>query len=994
MGAAFATKTSGWTETEPALDSRLVDESEKNFDTWVRGHDSLRPTTLVDLEEFKRAVQELGLLRRSEFERFVTGALGGVAGLAKALVKARKLTAYQAAALCQGKSRGLVIGNYFILDKLGAGGMGVVFKAKHRRLDRIVAIKMLPPSLARDRDLLLRFRREVKVAARLSHPNLVAVLDADEDRGVQFMTMEYIEGSDLDRLVRGGGALPAEKALDYVIQAARGLEAAHSVGIVHRDIKPGNLMLDDAGRVRVLDLGLARLVEVSQQLDQTTVTALTQPGMLMGTVDFMAPEQGMDSRQADHRADVYSLGCTLYYLLTTRPPFGGSTFLSRLMAHQEQSVPSLTASRPDVFEGLDMAFHRMMAKNPSERPDSMTSVIALLEACRPSLEEASKARSSLKKSTKTVAMKHIPQARIDEKSLVSADVSPQPAHSFGLSRARLIGLGVGAVVLLCIGGLSVFLNYPGKQKPVASVNVTKAESVSAGAPLARSPAMYDVATRHVEPIDAFAVTADGRLALTGGRNGTTMWWLGNGTLYRPYQWHHGGIYDLAMTPDGRRALVGTWGFTSPDAKPGTNQSGYLRLLDLEAPDTHALFAKQPYDKGHVRAVAISPDGRLGLSSSQDGKLILWDLVKYTSLRTFGPQKGNIHEHCIAFHPDHRNALTGGSDQFVHVWNLDTGEETKSWKAHDAAISGLAVSTDGHHIVTGGFDNNVILWDFESGTEIWRFEMPDGDKGPRITFDADGNVLAAGAAIGHLILLDGATGVVLRRDERPFGKHRGLAALPQGRVVTSDVNAVRIWTPRGESRSVSGEDKPGKLDASHGEGPVDLLSLIQPGTFKDANGWRVINGVLNSPTQSHARLHIPYTLPSEYQIDMEIDRGNDKPQAFCIFCSVQSRQTALFIDDRSSAGLFTGMDGIEGIPVAKAVRIHAGQVLFASRIVRLSLTVLEGRIRLRCDGKDILDWQGDPKSLIRSLAWGVPNKNELYLGSPSSILIHKLTLTPK
>ena len=147
-------------------------------------------------------------------------------GLARALVVAGKLTSYQAAALSQGKARGLLIGNYFILDKLGAGGMGVVFKARHRRLGRVVALKILPPSLARNPDLFLRFRREVDVAAKLSHPNIVSVLDADDDRGVQFMTMEYIQGKDLDRLVRDHGVLPADQALDCVIQAARGLEAA------------------------------------------------------------------------------------------------------------------------------------------------------------------------------------------------------------------------------------------------------------------------------------------------------------------------------------------------------------------------------------------------------------------------------------------------------------------------------------------------------------------------------------------------------------------------------------------------------------------------------------------------------------------------------------------------------------------------------------------------------------------------------------------------
>ena len=297
------------------------DDPETAFGRSSAATEAARPATPVDLDQFTRSVHDLGLISDRELERFVAGASGGVQGLATALVRAGKLTPYQAGALSQGKARGLLIGNYFILDKLGAGGMGVVFKARHRRLGRVVALKILPPSLARNSGLLSRFRREVDVAARLSHPNIVSVLDADEDRGVQFMTMEYIEGNDLDRLVRDRGALPVDQALDCVIQAARGLAAAHAQGIVHRDIKPGNLMLDGSGQVRVLDLGLARLVEASNPFGETAPERLTQSGTYMGTVDFMAPEQGIDSRRVDHRADIYSLGCTLCYLLTGRPPF-------------------------------------------------------------------------------------------------------------------------------------------------------------------------------------------------------------------------------------------------------------------------------------------------------------------------------------------------------------------------------------------------------------------------------------------------------------------------------------------------------------------------------------------------------------------------------------------------------------------------------------------------------------------------------------------------
>jgi serine/threonine protein kinase len=340
------------------------------------------PTNFANLDEFSGALVEIGLISLAELESFAADSAEGVLGLSRALVKAGKLTPYQAAAVYQKKSRGLLIGNYLILDKLGQGGMGVVFKARHRRLGRVGALKILPPSFARDRDAVMRFRREVEAAGRLKHPNLVAAQDADEDRGVHFLVMDYVEGRDLDRIVQDRGPMQVSQAIDCMIQAARGLEAAHAQGIVHRDIKPGNLMLDNSGTVRVLDLGLARIVDAGNPFSKSVAGRLTQSGMYMGTIDYMAPEQAEDSHRVDHRADIYSLGCTLYYLLTGREPFPAETVLKRLMAHMERPAPSLRLARPDVPVALDEAYEKMMAKQPGGRPASMTELIALLEAAK------------------------------------------------------------------------------------------------------------------------------------------------------------------------------------------------------------------------------------------------------------------------------------------------------------------------------------------------------------------------------------------------------------------------------------------------------------------------------------------------------------------------------------------------------------------------------------------------------------------------------------
>jgi serine/threonine protein kinase len=402
------------------------------------GADSSPTAAPVDLPEFRRAALEMGFLDPEELERFVEAASGNVASLARSLVRAGKLTAYQAGALAQGKARGLVIEDYLILEKRGRGGMGVVFKARHRPSGRVVALKILPPSFGRDREAVLRFQREFAVAARLSHPNVVAALHAAEDRGVQFLTMEYIEGYDLDDLVSTVGPLPIKLALHCAIQAAHGLEAAHAQGIVHRDVKPGNLILDHTETVRVLDLGLARVIEAANPFSQPARGATTQPycfgltqtGMYMGTVDYMAPEQADDAKQADHRADIYSLGCTLYFLLTGHPPFGGDTVLKRLVAHQERPAPSLHAARDDVPAALEAAYQTMMAKRPGNRPRSMTEVVALLEGCRTSADEVKEARADLRRFAETVMKRAAPRRRDQERdpSVFARRTEPEFPH--------------------------------------------------------------------------------------------------------------------------------------------------------------------------------------------------------------------------------------------------------------------------------------------------------------------------------------------------------------------------------------------------------------------------------------------------------------------------------------------------------------------------------------------------------------------------------------
>ncbi|WP_231953977.1 serine/threonine-protein kinase [Pirellulimonas nuda] len=324
-------------------------------------------------------VRKSGLVESDRLDAFLAkataehGALPADKRLAELMVTAGMLTPWQTEKLLAGKHRGFRIGKYKLLGQIGKGGMSSVYLAEHILMRRRVAIKVLPQNRVKDASYLERFQLEARAVARLDDPNIVRAFDIDNEANVHYIVMEYVDGSDLHQHVSKHGTLDYDTAADFIAQAANGLAHAHEMGLVHRDIKPANLLLDKRGTVKLLDLGLAKLTE-----DEEPSLTLAHDENVLGTADYLAPEQALNSHKADARADIYSLGCTLYFLLTGRPPFPEGSISERLLKHQVEEPQSILKFRPDAPLSLVEICARMMAKKPDERIQSAADVAELL----------------------------------------------------------------------------------------------------------------------------------------------------------------------------------------------------------------------------------------------------------------------------------------------------------------------------------------------------------------------------------------------------------------------------------------------------------------------------------------------------------------------------------------------------------------------------------------------------------------------------------------
>jgi len=320
---------------------------------------------MLSVEEFVELVTSSGLVEQAAWERWYAqngAACADSQQMADALTEAGLITPWQRDNLLEGKNRGFFLGRFKILGQLGAGSMGAVYLAEHTVMRHRVAIKVMASRLKGSTRHLERFEREARATAAVNHPRIVRAFDVEMSGDTPYLVMEYVEGDDLQKIVLRDGVMSPQTAAECIRQAAEGLEAAHQSGLVHRDIKPSNILLDKKGEIHILDLGLARL-DAGEEASLT----MMHNSRALGTVDYLAPEQARDSHSVDARADIYSLGCTLYFLLTSHPPFDQGTIPQRLLAHQNTQPEDLRTIRADIPQPLAAICQKMLVKERARR---------------------------------------------------------------------------------------------------------------------------------------------------------------------------------------------------------------------------------------------------------------------------------------------------------------------------------------------------------------------------------------------------------------------------------------------------------------------------------------------------------------------------------------------------------------------------------------------------------------------------------------------------
>ncbi|MCE9548493.1 MAG: serine/threonine protein kinase [Planctomycetia bacterium] len=617
------------------------------------------------------------------------------------------------------------LAHFDIMRVLGRGGMGLVLEAFDSRLRRNVALKVLDPELSTDDVARQRFCREARAAASITHENVVAVHQVEKagEEGVPFIVMQLIAGESLEQRLQREKKLPLREIVRIGMQAAQGLAAAHAQGLIHRDIKPGNVLLESPhDRVKLTDFGLARVEEDVK---------LTRTGFVSGTPLYMSPEQAL-GEEGDPRSDLFSLGAVLYEMSTGEPPFTGGSALAILKQISETKHRPVRQVNPQVPEWLAKTVDRLLAKKPNDRIQTAAHLAELFEF-----------EWALLKTT-------------------SEDVPTvcQEAKRRQTVRNRWIAGGIGAA-FLAVGMLTgmFFANRGGANRtglpPVAA-------AVSSAEPLA-------VLSANAGPVWSVSFDAAGDTMAMGVEDGSVrLWDLPSKSVKSTWNAHRGMVFASRFSPSGQwLATAGDDGeiklWNRPQAEPVQTfkHANAVRSL-VFSPDEKKLYAgdrggglrvwaigteksvAETVQPGAIYAVALSPDGETLATAGSDKVVRLLNAKNLTEKLPLEGHAGPVYS--LSFRPDGRRLASVGWDKTVRIWDTAGGAPVKSWEAHGGDIWSVAYSPDGKRLATGGKDGAVIVWDAESGKPLATY-LGHTNAVHTVAFNHDGTLLASGGRDG-------------------------------------------------------------------------------------------------------------------------------------------------------------------------------------------------------------------------------------------------------
>jgi serine/threonine protein kinase len=833
------------------------------------------PTKVLEL------LKRLQLLTPSQCEQ-LTGIAADLDSrqLAGELLQRNWLTPFQVNQLLIGRAEELMVGPYAILERLGEGGSGQVFKARHQRMGRLAALKLIRRELVADRETVERFLREIRVVSQLSHPNVVHTFDAGPIGPTYYLAMEYVEGTDLSQMVKETGPLPVAQACDYIRQAALGLQHAHERGLVHRDVKPPNFLVNQTGKgrpdttlgqpasswgvVKLLDLGLARL---QRPVDGERTSMLTQSGpVMMGTPDYLAPEQALNFRGVDIRADIYGLGCTLFYLLTGQPPFPGGTLAQKLMCHQQVECPAIGRYREDVPPELNRELRRMLAKHPDDRPQAPQEVADALAALhRKGYLPTGPAQL---REDFTIADELPPEVAI---SLRRENVAPgSPPSGEGVLRQpssalsdrirrpnrRWFWIPVAAVPVLGLLLMSVFA------RPETGPSATSATPLLAQLPPQSSASEPDIFALWNEPkadrerlrpellqiLRTRPGTSDARQAATCLRQIPSS--LDRIDAKAIPAEKRDPTELVAQVGEARTGAEGLRVAFSPEGQwlASAGDDARIRLWRIEKLDDPPVVLV-----GHTTRVThltFSPTGQaLASLAVGDSAPTVWDLSGQIPPPRAQPAGHKAVIRALAFSPDATMLATAANDTTIRFWGLSTkGFPEVSRRIGPAeVVHALAFSPDGQVLASTGTDQTIRLWDgSRPGPRGEKFQVPHVQQKhtPCLEYSPDGKlVVAAGVpepgGMGGLSLWAGdATVNPPRRVWDVPGRHvTAIAFSPDSKLLavcflngeiivqdTSDWRRTRQWHRPGGIQSLAFAPDGRHLAVANPNGIVSILRL--------------------------------------------------------------------------------------------------------------------------------------------------------------------------